>query len=225
MLSGIRLSLAAAGVLFLLLVVLATLQYRWIGEVSEAERDRLRASARRAADRVAADFDLEIARALHEFGLPPGSPDADASLGPHVAAVAKRWAAESRFPSLVKEVFVIERAADGTLRLDRVNLSSGSLEPSDWPSGFEPARRAVEERASPTFDGAAPPDRAESRGRPEGPRERDRDVLRENHPDAVGRFLTAGSDLSFLQTFRRSSFPTCATEAPRAASPESRDGG
>jgi signal transduction histidine kinase len=183
MLSGIRLSLAAAGVLFLLLVVLATLQYRWIGEVSEAERDRMRASARRAADRVAADFNLEITRALDEFGLPPGSSDPYAGIGPHIAAAAKRWAASSRFPSLVREVFVVERDADGTLRLDRVNLSSGNLEPSDWPSGFEPARRAIEERVSPAFDGAAPPDRAGSQGRLEGPRERDRDVPRENHPD------------------------------------------
>jgi len=167
-------------VLFLLLVVLATLQYRWIGEVSEAERDRMRASARRAADRVAADFNLEIGRALHEFGLPPGSPDSDASLGPDIAAAAKRWAAQSRFPSLVKEVFVAERAADGPVRLNRV-LPSGKLEPSDWPSDLEAARRKIEERASPAFDGAASPDRPEREGRPRSLG--DFDVSRENHPD------------------------------------------
>src|SRR6266404_4367532 len=103
-LSGIRLSLAAAGALVLLLALLATLQYRWIGEVSEAERDRMRASARQAADGVAADFNREISRALDEFGLPPGSSGADEGIGAHIAGAAKRWSAESKFPSLLAGV-------------------------------------------------------------------------------------------------------------------------
>src|SRR5215472_17234171 len=88
-LSGIRFLLTAAGTLLILLAVLATLQYRWIGEISEADQERMRASARRAADGVATDFNLEISRALAHFGLPPRLANQDSDLG---AQIRKRKA-------------------------------------------------------------------------------------------------------------------------------------
>ena len=153
-LSGVRIQLALAAALILLLAILATLQYRWIGEVSQAERDRMHASARHAAEGVAADFDREISRALQDFGLPPGSSDASGKIGPHVAASAKRWAAESRFPSLIREALVAERPADGGLRLFRVNLSSGVLEAIEWPPELDAARHAIEREPASSFGGA-----------------------------------------------------------------------
>ena len=48
--------------LVLLVATLATLQYRWLGQVSEAERDRLRASLSQRASEFADDFDREIVR-------------------------------------------------------------------------------------------------------------------------------------------------------------------
>src|SRR5262249_27424326 len=62
--SGIRLSLTAAGTLLVLLAVLATLQYRWIGEISEADQARMRASARPAGHGVATHFNLSNSPAL-----------------------------------------------------------------------------------------------------------------------------------------------------------------
>src|SRR6266404_3497418 len=136
--SGVRIPLAAAAFLIVLLAVLATLQYKWIGEVSEAEGERLRAGARRAADGVAADFNREISRVLDLFGLPPGSSDAATGLGPHLAEAAKRWRAESHFPSLLAEAFVAERAGEGRLALERVDLRTGTGQPLAWPQALEP---------------------------------------------------------------------------------------
>jgi hypothetical protein len=48
----------------LLLGLLATLQYRWAGELSEAERLRLRAGAQARADALGRDFDVEVTRAF-----------------------------------------------------------------------------------------------------------------------------------------------------------------
>ena len=44
-----------------------TLQYRWLGEVSDAERDRLRASLRTRAAELVDDFDREISRTYRAF--------------------------------------------------------------------------------------------------------------------------------------------------------------
>ena len=58
-----RLLLPAAVVsLTVLLIVLAVLQYRWIGEIGKAEHDRLRAGLEGAAERVAGEVDQEISR-------------------------------------------------------------------------------------------------------------------------------------------------------------------
>jgi signal transduction histidine kinase len=128
--------------LLLLLVGLATLQYRWIGEVSRAEEDRMRAAARRAADGVATDFNREIARVLEHFGLPPRSTAQDSELGPLLAQDARHWSAESRFPSLIAEIFVARLGSEKE-DLDQVNLSSGLLEPAAWPSELEAARQWI----------------------------------------------------------------------------------
>jgi signal transduction histidine kinase len=53
---------AIGAVLFGAMVVLAVLQYRWIGQVSEADRDRLQQSLRTAVGRFSDDFDGELER-------------------------------------------------------------------------------------------------------------------------------------------------------------------
>src|SRR5260221_205083 len=59
------------------LVALATLQYRWLGEVSEAERGRMRESLRvRAAD-FTQDFDRELTRIYIAFHFDPDALDRD----------------------------------------------------------------------------------------------------------------------------------------------------
>src|SRR5215471_17846278 len=116
-LSGVRLQLVLAAALSALLLVLATLQYRWIGEISEAERDRMRASALRAAEAVAADFTREVGRAFDIFGMPPGSRDADAAIGEQAAASDRRWKSESKFPALIAAAYVAEQTDAETIRL------------------------------------------------------------------------------------------------------------
>jgi hypothetical protein len=64
-------SLAAAAGLLVLLAVLGTLQYRWLGEVSNAERERLRVILRTRATDFSRDFDREITRAYMAFRADP----------------------------------------------------------------------------------------------------------------------------------------------------------
>src|SRR5207244_10307125 len=52
------------GVLLTALVVLAILQYLWIGDVAEAERQRMQNSLQLATSRFAEEFNGEVIRAL-----------------------------------------------------------------------------------------------------------------------------------------------------------------
>ncbi|MFM8395083.1 MAG: hypothetical protein ACKOB4_14275, partial [Acidobacteriota bacterium] len=58
--------IVAAGLL-MLLPLLAMMQYRLLGKVSEAERERRRASLQASADRFSVDFDQELIRAYSAF--------------------------------------------------------------------------------------------------------------------------------------------------------------
>ena len=66
--------LALVGFLLILLPILAVLQYRWIGEVSAAERQRLEGSIRVASGQLADDFAIEISRLSGAFELRDGFP-------------------------------------------------------------------------------------------------------------------------------------------------------
>ena len=60
---------AVALALLGLIGLLATLQFRWLGRISDAERDRMRATLETGASGFARDFDSEFTRAY-----PPSRP-------------------------------------------------------------------------------------------------------------------------------------------------------
>jgi signal transduction histidine kinase len=120
---------------------LGTLQYHWLREVAEAQRERLRTDAAARATAVAADFDRELTRA---FVLLPLDADTvrsrDAS---RYAAQHREWQAQARWPSLVAGVYAFERAASGATLLRFVPATS-RLEPVAWPADLEGLRAPLE---------------------------------------------------------------------------------
>lgn len=120
-----------AGGLLGLIVLLATLQYKWLGQISEAERERMGATLRTNAAAFAEDFDRELNRAYLLFQLAPmGAGD---SVAGQVAARYDRWQATSRFPRLIKDVYIVTPEA-GAVPIKRFNPSTHFLEPAEWPS-------------------------------------------------------------------------------------------
>src|SRR5215212_1515221 len=106
-----RLPMAAiAGALLALLALLATLQYRWLGQISGAERERMKATLNQRATAYAQDVDRELTRAYLLFQLDSLQPDG--GLAAPIAARYDRWLATSRFPRLVKDVYLV--AADSS---------------------------------------------------------------------------------------------------------------
>ena len=125
------------GALLVLIVVLGTLQYRWLGRISDAERERMKAMLNARASAFAQDVDRELTRAYLTFQdpVPPGDDGVAARLG----ARYERWQATARYPRIIKEVYVA--SVDGQLpRLQRFNPTTRFLEPAEWPASFERVR-------------------------------------------------------------------------------------
>src|ERR1041385_2269089 len=94
-------------VLLALLPLLAVLQYTWLGQVSEAERDRMQASLRSAATQFERDFDGEITRAYIGLQMDPETLRSG-DWGTY-ADRFDQWAATAPHPELVKTVYLLNR--------------------------------------------------------------------------------------------------------------------
>jgi signal transduction histidine kinase len=121
--------------LVIALLTLAGLQYHWIGQISEAERQRLEASVKDSSTRFAGDFTGEIrsmSTSLDFRGYEP-APAA-------IAARYRSWAETSGYPDLVRTLFVVRSAPTGDARLFQINLQEESLQLIEWPSRLAPLR-------------------------------------------------------------------------------------
>ncbi len=92
-------------VLFGLLGLLATLQYRWVGQISSAERDRLQKRLQTDTERFADDFNNEIRKVYFNFQI-----DADAwreKGGPEFNQRFAYWKERSAYPALPSDFYFI----------------------------------------------------------------------------------------------------------------------
>jgi signal transduction histidine kinase len=139
------------GLLGSLLVVLAALQWRWAGQLSDNERDRLRASLRRQVSQFAQDVDRELTRAFFWLQLDQVWLEADRSAGasPNREAAAvpfERWFTSSPHPELIASVYSVERdEPTGALRLAKFDRERARfVAVDDWPASIAPLRERVE---------------------------------------------------------------------------------
>jgi signal transduction histidine kinase len=144
----------AVGAMLVLLGTLATLQYRWAGELSEAEQTRLRASARSRADAMARDFDLELARLQQslEPRVGPGLERDEDGWAQRFAA----WREQARWPGLVADVYRVSVEPGGA---SLTRWTPGGPEPLAWPPHLEAMRARLTHgpRGGPGFGGPRRP--------------------------------------------------------------------
>jgi signal transduction histidine kinase len=117
------------GTLLVLCGVLGVLQYRWIGEVSLAARDRLRGSLQTSLDHLSQDFNSEIAEACRAL-VPANTPPSEAEL----AARFEQW----RKTAGQGQIFGALAIAQPQLR--RLNLETGAFETAQWPAEWSAIR-------------------------------------------------------------------------------------
>jgi signal transduction histidine kinase len=126
------LTILVAAMLFLL-PGLAVLQYRWLGQVSDAEHDRLQRSLRATTGEFVEQLDLELARAVVGLQIDIGSVRERA--WSRYAEKYASWRAATLDPAVVREILLVEPdPADATsLRTLRWLPDAGRFEPVAWP--------------------------------------------------------------------------------------------
>jgi hypothetical protein len=122
---------ALVALLFLVLLpALAVLQYRWVGQVSEAERERMQRNLENAADQFDRTFETEIVRAL--VSLQAGAQTARDGASDQYSRGYTSWLAQAEYPNIVAGILLVD-VDGGKLRLRRWNAESHLFEPSLWP--------------------------------------------------------------------------------------------
>jgi signal transduction histidine kinase len=133
-----RLALPTVAVaLGVLLALLAFLQYRWLGQVSDGERRRMQATLEARARDFATDFDKAIGLVAAGFSMPSASLANDPSAA--VRAAWDSWQAASTQPHLVRAIFVIDRGT-AALPIRRFDPASRTLVEAEWPEALQPVR-------------------------------------------------------------------------------------
>ena len=141
-----------------LLVVLATLQYVWLGRVSEAERASRQSMLSARAAAVASEFDKELTLAYVLFQVEPviDSAEPRETLASRFAARDERWQAAARFPRLIKDRLIASVADDGTPGLERYDAVRKAIEPAAWPEGLSALRAQLAALNDESTSAAAP---------------------------------------------------------------------
>jgi signal transduction histidine kinase len=121
-----------------LCLALGALQYRWLGEVSEGEQDRLRRGLQVSLNRFSQDFNNEISAACAAVmpELPPReeAPNRVARLAPYVSHWSQ-WKESGRQAGLFGRVGVVLRDG-GKLELRMLEPAAGAT----WPESWKPLR-------------------------------------------------------------------------------------
>lgn len=143
------------GIVLLLVPALAWMQYQWLGQLSEAERERMQRTLRTAAAQFANDFDTEMSRTLVNLQV-NGATLRDQNWRAY-AQNYSQWAAGTTDPRLVRDVWLVdalpgtrlpqlgtdERVPPDRLRIRRWNTQSLVFEDATWPDDLAHWRDAL----------------------------------------------------------------------------------
>ena len=128
-----------------LIALLATLQYKWLGRISDAEREHMRATLNTRASGFAQDFDAELTRAYLLFQV---DPQASGSLESRIAVRYDRWQATAKYPRLIESVYSVGPEPGSTPQ--RFDPATHTLEPSAWPAALDPIHQRLVSAPAPT---------------------------------------------------------------------------
>src|SRR5262249_4874628 len=106
-------STALIAALLALLVLLASLQYYWLGEVSAGERERMESLVDAGSVRFGEDCDLEVARMYLTFQM-----DAQVVRTRQWGRYIQRyehWIKRAPYPQLVGQIFLVELYQSGRM--------------------------------------------------------------------------------------------------------------
>ncbi len=131
--------LLVAAALVALLTLLATLQYRWLGQVSTGERERMQTTLRASTARFTQDFDREIGRIYFTLQLDESMVRQRA--WSEFAARYQNWQQSAPHPRLVRALYLTEPdESNNDVRLLRFDETAQTFVPAEWPAELAPLR-------------------------------------------------------------------------------------
>jgi signal transduction histidine kinase len=127
--------------LVFLLPVLAFMQYRWVGQVSEGERAIMQRNLETAADQFRGAFDLELGNAIRD--LTASTTAAREGSSTNYSLRYRSWLDSAEHPQIVADVYIVDAEGD-RLRLRRFNATTHVFDPSLWPESWARLRSEFE---------------------------------------------------------------------------------
>ena len=146
-----------AGALLLLMPALAVLQFRWVGQVSEAEHDRMQRNLQVAAAQFRSEFDGEIRNAMGE--IPPAPAIVNDSAWDRYTRYDE-WQANAPHAGIIKNVYLIANEAGQAVPL-HWDDDERTFERVSWPEVLEPWRPDFEQELIDFNEGRFLPDRSD----------------------------------------------------------------
>ena len=138
------LSWLAVGALLLLCGVLGALQYTWIGEVSFAERERLRSSLQASLNRLSLSFNTQLTSACASL-VPRNLPLGEEANEKLLATLYREWKETSEHHGLFRRVALATPDGD-SFSLRSLDLDAGVFRPSEWPPEWSGIKARLETR-------------------------------------------------------------------------------
>jgi signal transduction histidine kinase len=139
--------LALALALLALLPLLAVLQYHWLGQVSDGDRERKKSVLTTMARQFCQDFDNGLTEIYLRFKAEIISPDiksGQAQGADEFAAKYRIWRETAARPKLIKDIYRMQAGESGDV-LSRYNIKTGDFESCEWPGGMSNLRKRLEE--------------------------------------------------------------------------------
>jgi signal transduction histidine kinase len=124
-----------------LLPLVAVLQYRWLGSLSELEGQRMERTLRAATDRFADDFDDDLTDIYQEFHLDRGRGE-EATVTEFVDEYTD-WRESASSPEMVAEVYWVSGSSATGLQVRRFDPVALAFEESEWPAWLIAHREAM----------------------------------------------------------------------------------
>ena len=144
--SAVRRAIAWLVTAALILVpVLAVLQYRWIGQLSDAERERHERQLRHSTSALTDDLDIELIRAF--IGLRVDGPAVQSGNWTEYADRVAGWHAATAAPEIVRDVLLIDDGPSG-IRLREWSVDQKQFVAAAWTNDLVPVSSNAPETIS-----------------------------------------------------------------------------
>ncbi|MEO6334641.1 MAG: HAMP domain-containing sensor histidine kinase [Pyrinomonadaceae bacterium] len=135
------------GSVMLLLTVFLGLQYKWLSEVSDAEREHMQKRVETDAARFGEDFDRELQAAYYNFQI--GAGVWKRSAWDEFSARYDFWKERTSYPELIRDIYFFHR--EGGMAASKYNPTSRTFEPVEVSPELDDLRsRFAAEKSSRT---------------------------------------------------------------------------